>query len=68
MKNAIFIITIISLSLSIFFAIDIQLGNLRDDELFDHKFLLASSTFFTLVGWLLLMLNNQLKSHSDEKD
>lgn len=68
MKNAIFIITIISLSLSIFFAIDIQLGNLRDDELFHHKFLLASSSFFTLVGWLLLMLNNQLKSHSDEKD
>lgn len=68
MKNAIFIITIISLSLSIFFAIDIQLGNLGDDELFHHKFLLASSSFFTLVGWLLLMLNNQLKTHSDEKD
>lgn len=68
MKNAIYIITILSLSLSVFFAIDIQLGDLNDDELFHHKFLLASSTFFTLVGWLLIMLNNQLKTHSDEKD
>lgn len=67
MKNAIFIITIISLSLSILFAINIQLGELTKNQLSDNKFFLATSSFCTIVGWILLMLKNDLKENY-EKD
>lgn len=68
MKNLIFIITVISLSVSIGLVINMNMRVLTDNDMQEHRFLLSTSVFFTIVGWILLMLNNQLKSHSDEKD
>ena len=52
MKNAIYIIAIISISLSMYFAIDIQLGSLSKEELFHNRVCLSICVFIILMIWI----------------
>lgn len=62
MKNAIYIIAIISISLSMYFAIDIQLGSLSKEELFHNRVCLSICVFITLMIWI----GRQIKKEKNE--
>jgi NADH:ubiquinone oxidoreductase subunit 6 (subunit J) len=61
-KNAIYIIAIISISLSMCFAINISLAELTEEELMNQRFLLTALVLISLTCWIITMINNQTKN------
>lgn len=51
-KNAIYIIAIISISLSMYFAINIQLSSLPKEELFYDRVYLSICVFISMIIWI----------------
>ena len=59
MRKLIYPIGVISIALSMYFAVNINLSTFTDNELNDQKFFLATSTFMALVCWLFAMINKE---------
>jgi hypothetical protein len=57
-KNAIYIIGIISISLSMYFAINLQLNDLNQKEILNQKIYLCISTSISLLIWVFIEINN----------
>lgn len=61
MRKLIYPIGVISIALSMYFAVNINLSTFTDNELSDQKFFLATSTFMALVCWLFVMIKPETK-------
>ena len=58
MRKSVDLIGVICLLLSFYFSINIALCELKDYELRDQRFMLATSAFMAIVCWIIYMIDS----------